>query len=48
VLAFWRIGSDLGWMGDFVFHAGLASRWQVWAAAGFAMLASRQYLSRRV
>jgi hypothetical protein len=33
VLGFWRLGQDLGFVGDFVFVAGLLSHWQVWIAA---------------
>ena len=29
----WRIGTDLGWTGDFVFSDGLLSHWQVWIGA---------------
>ena len=36
----WRIGSDLGWAGDFVFTKGILSHWQVWIGAAIAV----QYL----
>lgn len=29
----WRIGSDLGWTGDFVFTRGILSHWQIWIGA---------------
>lgn len=43
-LGLWRMGVDLDWAGDFVFHNGLLSHWQVWigAAAGI------QYTSLRL
>jgi hypothetical protein len=37
----WRIGTDLGWTGDFVIPAGLLSHWQVWMGIAMAV----QYLS---
>ena len=43
VLAFWRLGADLNWLGEFFISQGLFSRWQVWLAIGVAMqLASHQ------
>lgn len=40
VLGLWRLGEDLGFLGDFVFPTGLLSHWQVWiAAAGAAQYA---------
>ncbi len=36
ILAIWRVGKDLGLLGDFVFSAGLLSHWQVWVAATVA------------
>jgi hypothetical protein len=32
VLAFWRLGADLNWLGEFFISQGLFSRWQVWLA----------------
>ena len=32
-LGAWRVATDLGWAGDFVFAAGIQSHWQVWIAA---------------
>ena len=31
-LAAWRLGSDMGWTGEFFISAGLFSHWQVWLA----------------
>ncbi len=39
VLAFWRLGSDLGWTSEFLFADGMASHWQLWIVIGAAMLA---------
>lgn len=33
VLGVWRLGSDLGWAGDFFISSGLLSHWQLWIAA---------------
>jgi hypothetical protein len=30
MLAAWRLGADLNWMGEFFISQGLLSRWQVW------------------
>jgi hypothetical protein len=43
-LGMWRIGTDLEWAGDFVFHSGFLSHWQVWMGAAVAV----QYLSWRL
>jgi hypothetical protein len=32
-LGMWRVGTDLGWAGDFVFPQGFLSHWQVWVGA---------------
>src|SRR3954467_13701926 len=32
-LGMWRVASDLGWGGDFVFPDGFLSHWQVWIGA---------------
>lgn len=34
IFGFWRLGEDLGFVGDFVFSTGFLSHWQVWMAAG--------------
>jgi len=40
-LGVWRLGSDLGWTGEFFITAGLLSHWQVWFAfAGLTQAAS--------
>jgi hypothetical protein len=35
-LGLWRLGQDLGFLGDFVFPTGLLSHWQVWMAGAIA------------
>jgi hypothetical protein len=32
-LGMWRLGTDVGWAGEFVFSSGLLSHWQVWIGA---------------
>jgi hypothetical protein len=41
--AFWRLGADLNWTGQFAISRGLFSHWQVWLAAAVLLqiLASR-------
>jgi hypothetical protein len=34
LLAAWRLGADMNWLGDFFISKGLLSRWQVWLALG--------------
>lgn len=46
VLAFWRLGSDLNWLGEFFITAGLFSRWQVWLALAIAMQILANQLNR--
>jgi hypothetical protein len=48
LLAFWRFSADLGWTSEFMFTDGILSRWQLWLAFGFAMLAGESALSRRL
>lgn len=36
-LGFWRIGTDLGLAGDFVFRTGFLSHWQVWFGMAIAV-----------
>jgi hypothetical protein len=43
-LGLWRVASDLGWAGDFVFQDGFLSHWQVWLGAA----AGAQYASLRM
>ncbi len=42
VLAFWRLGADLGWTGSYAISNGLFSHWQVWMilALGLKMTGS--------
>ncbi len=47
LVALWRLGSDLGFAGNFVFESGLLYHWQVWVALGLAMLGTREYFLRR-
>jgi hypothetical protein len=37
VLAFWRLGADLGLTGGFAISRGIFSHWQVWLALGGAL-----------
>jgi len=43
-LGLWRLGTDLGWAGDFVFVHGLLSHWQVWIGVAAAV----QYVAWRL
>jgi hypothetical protein len=43
-LGLWRVGSDLGWAGDFILQDGFLSHWQVWVGAA----AGAQYASLRL
>ena len=43
-LGLWRMGTDLGWAGDFVFQNGILSHWQVWTGAAVGV----QYMSWRL
>lgn len=45
-LAVWRMGQDLGFASDFFLQDGLASRWQVWFAAGLVMMGAARHLAR--
>lgn len=36
-MSLWRVGTDLALAGDFAFHDGLLSHWQVWAGAAIAI-----------
>jgi hypothetical protein len=47
LLAFWRLGADLGWTSEFLITDGLLRHWQLWAALGMSMVAGEGYLSRR-
>ncbi|MDX2154649.1 MAG: hypothetical protein SFV54_28155 [Bryobacteraceae bacterium] len=46
VLALWRLGADLGYLGAFAFQDGLLSRWQVWFAIALAVQLAVIYLTR--
>jgi hypothetical protein len=46
VLAFWRVGADLNWLGEFFITKGLLSRWQVWLAIAIATQLLANQLNR--
>jgi hypothetical protein len=46
VMAAWRLGADMNWLGEFVISQGLLSRWQVWLALAVAAQICAQQLSR--
>ena len=46
VLAFWRLGADLNWLGEFFITKGLLSRWQVWLAIAVATQILANQLNR--
>ena len=46
ILGFWRLGQDLGFLGDFAFTAGLVSHWQFWLAVTIAMQYTAWRLTR--
>ena len=46
VLAFWRLGADLNWLGEFFIGKGLLSRWQVWLAIAIAIQLLQNQLNR--
>jgi hypothetical protein len=45
-LAVWRMGQDLGFASEFFLQDGLASRWQIWFAAGLVMMAAARHMAR--
>jgi hypothetical protein len=45
-LAFWRLGADLSWTGQFAITAGMFSHWQVWMALAVGLQSSAMYFSR--
>ena len=45
-LAFWRLGADLNWLGEFFIAKGFFSRWQVWLAIAVAMQLLAHQLNR--
>ncbi len=46
MLAFWRIGADLNFAGEFFITQGLLSRWQVWLALAILTQAAARELNR--
>jgi hypothetical protein len=36
ILAAWRLGADMNWLGEFFISKGLLSKWQVWLALAAA------------
>ena len=46
MLAAWRLGADLKWMGEFFISNGLLSRWQVWLALAIATQLAAKELNR--
>ena len=46
VLGIWRLGSDLGWTGDFVIAEGFFSHWMVWIALALTLQTASTSLSR--
>jgi hypothetical protein len=46
VLALWRLGADLNWLGEFFIHQGILSRWQVWLAIAIATHLVANHLNR--
>jgi|SRR5215204_7773856 len=46
VLAFWRLGADLNWLGEFFVAQGLFSRWQVWLAMAIVTQLVANHLNR--
>jgi len=46
VLAFWRLGADLNFVGEFFIAQGLLSRWQVWLALAILTQVAAKELNR--
>lgn len=46
VLAFWRLGADLGWTGTFAISNGLFSHWQVWMGLAFGLKLTGSMMDR--
>lgn len=46
ILAFWRLGADLNWTGEFAISTGLFSHWQVWMALAVALQICNTHLSK--
>jgi hypothetical protein len=45
-LAFWRLGADLNFVGQFFIADGLLSRWQVWLALAILTQVAAKELNR--
>jgi hypothetical protein len=46
ILGVWRLGSDLGWTGEFAIPRGLFSHWQVWIAMAGILQTCASILNR--
>jgi hypothetical protein len=46
VFAFWRLGADLNWLGEFFVAQGIFSRWQVWLAIAIVTQVAGRELDR--
>lgn len=46
LLAAWRLGADMNWLGEFFISKGLLSRWQVWLALAAATQAAANHIKR--
>jgi len=46
VLAFWRLGADLGWTGAFAISNGLFSHWQVWMVLALGLKITGSMMNR--
>ncbi len=46
-LAFWRLGADLNWTGEFAISSGLFSHWQVWMALAVGLQTWAAHLSKK-
>ena len=46
VLAFWRLGADMNWLGEFFITKGLLSRWQVLLALAISTQLLANQLNR--
>lgn len=46
VMAMWRLGADLNWLGEFFISTGLLSKWPVWLALALATQALSHQLNR--
>lgn len=46
VLAFWRLGADLGWTGAFAISNGIFSHWQVWMGLALCLKMTGSMMNR--